>query len=103
MTKTLTTPLVVPEAIRRKAGLRRGEEIEFRVSGHAITILPRAQRADPEYTPAQRKVIDARLREAEQDIASGRTHGPFTAKEASDFVEQLAAERAAKKTKRLRR
>ena len=42
MTKTLhKTPIVVPEAIRRKAGLRRGEAVEFKVSGRAITIVPR--------------------------------------------------------------
>jgi bifunctional DNA-binding transcriptional regulator/antitoxin component of YhaV-PrlF toxin-antitoxin module len=41
MAKTLTTPIVVPEAVRRKAGLRRGEQVEFRVSGRAITIVPK--------------------------------------------------------------
>ena len=40
MTKSITTPIVVPEAVRRKAGLRRGEKVEFRVSGRAITIVP---------------------------------------------------------------
>jgi hypothetical protein len=32
MTKTLTTPIVVPEAVRSKAGLQRGEQVEFGVS-----------------------------------------------------------------------
>jgi bifunctional DNA-binding transcriptional regulator/antitoxin component of YhaV-PrlF toxin-antitoxin module len=41
MTKILTTPIVVPEAVRRKAGLRRGEQVEFKVSGRAITIVPK--------------------------------------------------------------
>ncbi len=40
MTKTLDTPIVVPESVRRKAGLRRGERIEFRVAGRSITIIP---------------------------------------------------------------
>jgi bifunctional DNA-binding transcriptional regulator/antitoxin component of YhaV-PrlF toxin-antitoxin module len=40
MTKFITTPIVIPEAVRRKAGLRRGEKVEFRVSGRAITIVP---------------------------------------------------------------
>ena len=60
MTKTLTTPIVVPETIRRKAGLRRGEEVEFRVSGRAITILPTAKRAitaDDTLTPEEAKVV----------------------------------------------
>jgi bifunctional DNA-binding transcriptional regulator/antitoxin component of YhaV-PrlF toxin-antitoxin module len=43
MPKTLkNTPIVVPEAVRRKAGLRRGEPIEFKVSRRAITIVPKA-------------------------------------------------------------
>jgi bifunctional DNA-binding transcriptional regulator/antitoxin component of YhaV-PrlF toxin-antitoxin module len=47
MTKIVTTPIVVPEAVRRKAGLRRGEQVEFKVSGRAITIVPKeASRAD---------------------------------------------------------
>ncbi len=100
MIKTLSTPIVVPEAVRRKAGLRRGDQVEFRVSGRAITILPTVPNADDEYTAAQRRVIDARLAESEADIEAGRVHGPFTAKEASAFVERLAKERATKRTKR---
>lgn len=46
MTKFITTPIVVPEAVRRKAGLRRGEKVEFRVSGRAITIVPTDSSAD---------------------------------------------------------
>src|SRR5690348_1433102 len=42
MTLTLDNkPIVVPDAVRRKAGLRRGERVEFKVSGRAITILPK--------------------------------------------------------------
>jgi bifunctional DNA-binding transcriptional regulator/antitoxin component of YhaV-PrlF toxin-antitoxin module len=41
MAKTFTTPIVVPEAVRRKAGLRAGQPVEFRVSGRAITIVPK--------------------------------------------------------------
>jgi bifunctional DNA-binding transcriptional regulator/antitoxin component of YhaV-PrlF toxin-antitoxin module len=40
MAKTNTTPIVVPEAVRRRAGLRAGQPVEFRVSGRSITILP---------------------------------------------------------------
>ena len=42
MTLTLDNkPIVIPDAIRRKAGLRRGDRIEFKVSGRAITIVPK--------------------------------------------------------------
>jgi bifunctional DNA-binding transcriptional regulator/antitoxin component of YhaV-PrlF toxin-antitoxin module len=46
MTKTITTPIVVPEAVRRKAGLRRGEQVEFRVAGRAIMIVPKETSRD---------------------------------------------------------
>jgi bifunctional DNA-binding transcriptional regulator/antitoxin component of YhaV-PrlF toxin-antitoxin module len=70
-------PLVVPMAVRRKAGLKSGQEIEFRVSGGVINIVPKLPPADDEYTPEQRRVIDARLAEGLADIKAGRTLGPF--------------------------
>ena len=33
--------------------------------------------ADDQYTPAQRRIIDAQLAEAEEDIRAGRIVGPF--------------------------
>jgi bifunctional DNA-binding transcriptional regulator/antitoxin component of YhaV-PrlF toxin-antitoxin module len=49
MTVTLDNkPIVVPDAIRRKAGLRRGERVEFKVSGRAITIVPK-ESAESDY------------------------------------------------------
>ena len=39
-------PIVVPDAIRRKAGFRRGDRVEFKVSGRAITIVPKESSAD---------------------------------------------------------
>ena len=81
MTATVKTrsgkPLVVPPSVRRQAGHKNGEDLEFRVSGGVITILPRLPIADDEYTPEQRRVIDARLAEGLADIKAGRTFGPF--------------------------
>jgi bifunctional DNA-binding transcriptional regulator/antitoxin component of YhaV-PrlF toxin-antitoxin module len=102
MIKTLKPPIVVPEAVRRKAGIRRGDQIEFKVSGRAITIAPKNPPVNHEYTPAQRRAIDARLAKTEEDIKAGHVHGPFTAKEASAFVERLARDRATKKSTRSR-
>jgi len=90
------TPLVVPRTVRRKAGFKSGEELEFRASGGVITIVPKLPSADDEYTPEERRVIDARLAKADEDIAAGRVHGPFTAKETAAFIERLAKQRAAK-------
>lgn len=71
------TPLVVPMAVRRKAGLRSGQEIEFKVTGGVINIIPKHPPMDDEYTPEQRRVIDAQLAAGLDDIKQGRTFGPF--------------------------
>ena len=77
------TPLVVPPAVRKRAGLKIGDQIEFRVSGGVITILPKLPTAHDEYTPAQRRVIDRGIAKGLEDIRKGRIHGPFeTADEA---------------------
>jgi len=80
--------LVVPSAVRRRAGFKSGEEIEFRASGGVITITPKLPDADDEYTPRQRRIIDARLRKADEDIKAGRVYGPFkTSEELAASVE----------------
>ncbi len=95
MTKTLTsTPIVVPEAVRRKAGLRRGEQLEFRVSGRAITIVPKVQGGPPEvqgrddeYTPAERRAIDRGIAQSEKEYQQGKVAGPFATVE--EFLTDL--------------
>jgi len=61
------TPLAVPPAVRRKAGFKNGQETEFRASGGVITIVPKLPSADDEYTPQQRRIIDAQLAEGLAD------------------------------------
>jgi len=68
--------LVVPPGVRRRAGLKHGDRVEFRVSGSVIKIV-QLPSADVEYTPAQRRFIDARLAESAEDLNRGRTFGPF--------------------------
>jgi bifunctional DNA-binding transcriptional regulator/antitoxin component of YhaV-PrlF toxin-antitoxin module len=93
------TPLVVPPAVRRKAGFKSGEEIEFRASGGVITVVPKLPVADHDYTPAQRRIIDARLAKAGEDIKAGRVYGPFdTAEEmAASIEENIGKLRAARR------
>jgi bifunctional DNA-binding transcriptional regulator/antitoxin component of YhaV-PrlF toxin-antitoxin module len=78
MAKTLATPIVVPEAVRRKAGLRAGQPVEFRVSGRAITIVPKEpsggdypmetvtrivkEQAEKPMSPRQLAALDTELR-----------------------------------------
>ena len=65
--------LTVPDKVRRRAGLKRGQKVEYRVSGGVISIVPKLPPADEEYTPAQRRAIDARLAAARK----GPYYGPF--------------------------
>lgn len=71
------TPLVVPPSVRRRAGHKNGQDLEFRVSDGVITILPKPTAAEDECTPQQRRTIDARLAEGLADIRAGRIYGPF--------------------------
>ena len=70
--------------------------MEFKVSGGIINIIPELPNADDEYTPAQRRVIDARLAEARK----GPYYGPFkTADEAITFLRREMRNRKAAKRK----
>jgi bifunctional DNA-binding transcriptional regulator/antitoxin component of YhaV-PrlF toxin-antitoxin module len=84
------TPLVVPLAVRRRAGLRSGQEIEFKVSGGVISIHPKHASAGDEYTPEQRRRVDAALAEGLADIEAGRVHGPFSSH--AEFIASLHKE-----------
>ena len=84
-----TTPLAVPPSVRRRAGHKNGQDLEFRVSGRVITILPKLPAADDEYTPEQRRIIDGRLAEGLADIKAGRTFGPFET--ADDMIAHMKA------------
>lgn len=92
--------LIVPHSVRRKAGLKAGDRVEFQVSGGVITIVPELPSADDEYTPEQRRIIDARLAKADEDIKHGRVYGPFdTVAEMIASLEAHIQERRAAKRK----
>ena len=84
------TPLVVPPAVRRRAGLKSGQEIELKVSGGVISIRRKLPSADDEYTPEQRRIVDAQLAEGLADIKTGRVHGPFSTHK--EFIASLHKE-----------
>ena len=94
------TPLAVPARIQRRAGFKPGHRVEFKVSGGIINIIPELPAADDEYTPAQRRVIDAQLKEARK----GPYLGPFdTAEEMiAHMKRELSKRSAAKRTKSAR-
>ena len=69
--------LVVPPSVRRRAGIKAGDRLEFEAARGVITIRKSQQLEDEEYTPAQRRVIQKRLDEAAEDVRHGRVYGPF--------------------------
>ncbi len=76
-------PVIVPGSALRRAGFKRGQELEVMAPDGAIAIVPKLPDAAGEFTPEQRSVIDARLAEARK----GPYHGPFaSAKEAIAFM-----------------
>ena len=84
------TPLVVPPSVRRKAGLKSGQEVEFKVSDGVISIRPKLPAADDEYTPEQRRLVDAELAGGLADVKAGRVRGPFATHR--EFIESLHKE-----------
>ena len=93
-------PVVVPEAALRRAGFKRGQELEVKSSGGVITIRPKLPTADEEYTPEQRRIIDARLRNALEEVKRGKTAGPFdTADEMIASLKRHLKTSVAKKAK----
>jgi bifunctional DNA-binding transcriptional regulator/antitoxin component of YhaV-PrlF toxin-antitoxin module len=48
--KASASALVVPPSVRRRAGIKAGDQLEFQVSGGIINIIPKLPSADDEYT-----------------------------------------------------
>ncbi len=90
------SPIVVPDSLRRQAGIKVGDRVEFKVSGGIINIIPKLPSADDEYTPAQRKPIDAQLKEA----SKGPYYGPFrTAEDAIKFLNRRSGSECVNSTR----
>jgi AbrB family looped-hinge helix DNA binding protein len=101
--------VTIPTAVRRQAGLSKGDLVNFAFKRGQIVITPRVvidrskfPTADDEYTSAQRRIIDAQLAEGLEDIRKGRTYGPFNT--AEEMIASMKAEikkhNAAKRSKR---
>jgi AbrB family looped-hinge helix DNA binding protein len=84
--------VTIPTSVRRQARLSKGDLVNFTFTRGQIVITPKVvidrtqfPSADQDYTPAQRRAIDARLAKSDEDIKHGRTYGPF------DTAEEMAA------------
>jgi AbrB family looped-hinge helix DNA binding protein len=101
--------VTIPNRMRTQAGIADGDLVEAVFSRGRIILTPKVAvdrskfPAHDEYTPEQRRIIDAGIAEGLHDFKAGRSHGPFaSAKEASAYIERMAKQRAnAKRSKRL--
>ena|ERR1035437_6289163 len=99
--------MTLPSRLRSLAGIMEGDLVEAIFKHGKIVITPklvidRSQfpSADDEYTPAQRRIIDARLAKADADIKSGRVSRVFDTH--AEFIADLHKEAkrlSAKRTK----
>ena len=101
--------VTLPSRLRSAIGVAEGDLVEASVHRGKIVLTPKLvtdrskfPTADDEYTPEQRRIMDARLAESEDDLKKGRTFGPFnTADEMiASMKHQLQKRAAAKKAKR---
>ena len=80
--------MTIPSSIRSAVGLADGDLVEVKAAGKRIIITPQLvidrskfPTADDEYTPAQRRFIDAQLAKGLAEVKAGRTAGPFNSAE----------------------
>ena len=103
--------VAIPTAVRRQAGISKGDLVNFVFSRGQIIITPklvidrsRFPGAGNEYTSDQRRAIDARLAKSDEDIKHGRVYGPFvTHKEFIAALHKQSRKPDTKKTKRAAR
>jgi bifunctional DNA-binding transcriptional regulator/antitoxin component of YhaV-PrlF toxin-antitoxin module len=75
--------VIVPVSVRRQAGIKAGDRLEFKVSGRVITIRP--TKAQSSRAATRLSGIHREIAKGLEDVRSGRTYGPF------DSVEEMAA------------
>ena len=103
--------VTLPTRLRSQAGISDGDLIEATFQRGKIILTPKPAldlsgfpNADDEYTPAQRRIIVARLDKADEDIKAGRVSRAFeTAEEFIADLHKASTRLKAKKTKRLTR
>jgi AbrB family looped-hinge helix DNA binding protein len=99
--------MTLPVRLRAAIGVAEGDLVEATVYRGKILLTPKMlvdrskfPTADKDYTDEQRRVIDARLDESEEDLTKGRVVGPFdTADEMIASMRAGLKKRATKATK----
>jgi AbrB family looped-hinge helix DNA binding protein len=88
--------VTIPDHVRKQAGLEVGDFLEATAKGNVITLKPKT-------VVDRHPDIDARLREALEDIKAGRVYGPFnSAKEVISDLHKRTREAKTRKTKKAR-
>jgi AbrB family looped-hinge helix DNA binding protein len=89
--------VTIPSRLRKQAGIAEGDVVAASFQRGQIVLTPKVvidratfPNADAEYTPAQRRVINASLAKADKEIKSGRTFGPFD--NADDMIASIERE-----------
>jgi AbrB family looped-hinge helix DNA binding protein len=97
MTVTLKskTEITVPKSIRRKAGIKPGDRVEFSVTGRTINIIPKLS---PDELQDEREIQDpkvrAHIRKSNADYLAGRS------RPADEFLAELRGEARPKPLKK---
>ena len=92
-------PLVVPPSVRRRAGFKSGDKLEFKVTAGVVTIFPE-QDSDDALTPEEEKIVrrgDSRATPSRRITCASSCSSP-TAKISRGPV-QVASECAAEGTR----
>jgi AbrB family looped-hinge helix DNA binding protein len=94
--------LTIPTRLRKQVGLGDGGYVEAKAERGRIVLIPRTGRSadDTEYTAEQQRIIDSELAKADDDVRNGRVYGPFSAKQAANFLRSELKKRAGKSKKR---
>jgi bifunctional DNA-binding transcriptional regulator/antitoxin component of YhaV-PrlF toxin-antitoxin module len=91
--------VTIPTRLRIQVGLVDGDWVEAKAERGKIVLTPKVL-VDREYTPAQRRVIDARLAESLEQVKRGETFGLFkTHEEMATFLHREAKKARPKKTR----
>ena len=92
MTVTLKNkpPIGELDTALRRAGFKRGENLEFKVLRKKVTIVLREDDdGSTPAAPAERRSVARMLATSEKDYKAGRTYGPFnTAGEMAASIEE---------------
>lgn len=82
--------VTIPTRLRLRAGLEDGDLVDASLHHGKIILTPQVLNdhnkfptTDGDYTPEQRRILDARLAESAQDLRQGRTYGPFESADAT--------------------